>query len=118
MMAAGGERENPHDAIFRGVLGVPANAAGVLASALPTAITEQLDLSSLHPVPGSFVDPEMRWRHSDLLFTANLAQSRAYVYVVMEHQSSIDGLMPLRMLEYATRVWRRHRDAAENTSDS
>src|SRR5699024_701359 len=63
---------------------------------------------SLHPVPGSFVDPEMRWRHSDLLFTANLAQSRAYVYVVIEHQSSIDGLMPLRMLEYTTRVWRRH----------
>src|SRR5699024_5978518 len=58
MMAAGGERENPHDAIFRAVVGVPANAAGVLASALPTAATQLLALLGPHPVPASSVDPD------------------------------------------------------------
>jgi predicted transposase YdaD len=98
---------NPHDAVFRRMLGEPANAASQLRAVLPTELVDKLDLGQLTRIPGSFVDTKLRWRHSDLLFTAPLAGRKAFVYVLMEHQSSTDKLMPLRMLRYIVRIWER-----------
>ena len=42
---------------------------------------------------------------SDLLFTAPLDGRDAYVYLLVEHQSSLDPLMAFRMLRYVTRIW-------------
>jgi Putative transposase, YhgA-like len=56
-------------------------------------------------VPGSFVDEALRWRHSDVLFTAPLDGRDAFVYVLVEHQSSDDPLMAFRVLRYVTRIW-------------
>ncbi|QOR69716.1 Rpn family recombination-promoting nuclease/putative transposase [Ruania alkalisoli] len=107
------EGTSPHDGLFRGVVGVPVNAASVLASVLPAGVSDRLDLGSLRASPASFVDPDLRWCHSDLLFTADVDGRNGYVYVVIEHQSSADALMPLRMLEYTTRIWRQHLSGLE-----
>jgi predicted transposase/invertase (TIGR01784 family) len=56
-------------------------------------------------VPGSFVDEALRWRHSDVLFTAPLDGHHAFVYALIEHQSSDDPLMAFRMMRYVTRIW-------------
>jgi hypothetical protein len=95
----------PHDAVFRRIFAVPANAASQLRAVLPPGITARLDLGRLVPVPGSFVDEALRWRHSDVLFTAPLDGQDAYVYVLVEHQSSDDPLMAFRVLRYVTRIW-------------
>jgi hypothetical protein len=58
--------------VFRRVLGEPANAASELRAALPPAIVDRLDLDQLAPVPGTFVDTTLSYRHTDLLFTAPL----------------------------------------------
>lgn len=91
--------------MFRRVLAEPANAASQLRSVLPAGLVQRLDLGRLRPVPGSFVDTSLRWRHSDLLFTAPLAGRDAFIYVLMEHQSGTDVLMPFRMLHYVVRIW-------------
>lgn len=95
----------PHDAVFRRVLGEPANAASQLRAVLPAGLVDQLELGRLRRVPGSFVDTRLQWRHSDLLFTAPLAGRDAFVYVLVEHQSGTDPLMPFRMLRYVVRIW-------------
>jgi hypothetical protein len=46
----------PHDAVFRRIFGVPANAASQLRAVLPPGLAARLDLTRLAPVPGSFVD--------------------------------------------------------------
>ena len=99
---------SPHDAVFRRILGEPANAASQLRAVLPDALVDRLDLDRLTRVSGSFVDATLRWRHSDLLFTVPLAGREALVYVLVEHQSSDDPLMPFRMLRYVVRVWDRY----------
>ena len=100
----GGE-PSPHDAVFRRIFGVPANAASQLRAVLPPDLAARLDLGRLARVPGSFVDEALKWRHSDLLFTAPLDGQDAFVYVLVEHQSSDDPLMAFRMLRYVTRIW-------------
>jgi len=98
----------PHDAVFRQVFGVPQNAASQLRAVLPSGLARRLDLGRLTRVPASFVDEALKWRHSDLLFTAPLDGRDAYVYVLVEHQSSDDPLMAFRMLRYVTRIWDQH----------
>jgi hypothetical protein len=100
-----GGTPSPHDAVFRRIFGVPANAASQLDAVLPPDLVRRLDLGRLASVPGSFVDEALRWRHSDVLFTAPLDGYDAFVYVLIEHQSSDDPLMAFRMLRYVTRIW-------------
>jgi predicted transposase/invertase (TIGR01784 family) len=75
---------------------------------LPSNLTARLDLARLAPVPASFIDESLKWRHSDLLFTAPLDGRDAFVYVQVEHQSSDDPLMAYRLLRYVTRIWDRY----------
>jgi hypothetical protein len=100
-----GGAPTPHDSVFRRVFAVPANAASQLRAVLPPDLVGRLDLGRLAPVPGSFVDEALKWRHSDVLFTAPLEGRDAFVYVLVEHQSRDDPLMAYRMLRYVTRIW-------------
>ena len=95
----------PHDAVFRRIFAVPANAASQLRAVLPPGISARLDLDRLAPVPGSFVDEALRWRHSDVLFTVPLDGRDAFIYILVEHQSSDVPLMAFRVLRYVTRIW-------------
>jgi len=103
-----GGQPTPHDSVFRRFFGVPENAASELRAVLPPDLAARLDLGALDPVPGSFIDGELTSRHSDLLFKTNLDGSDAYVYLLIEHQSSNDPLMAFRMLRYMTRIWEQY----------
>ncbi|MBX3226747.1 MAG: Rpn family recombination-promoting nuclease/putative transposase [Labilithrix sp.] len=94
-----------HDSLFKRAFSVPAHAAGELRSVLPPAITDRLDLDALALVPATFIDAEMGHRHADLLFTAPFEGRRCYVYLLFEHQSAPDPLMPWRVLTYQQRIW-------------
>ncbi|MBO0869740.1 MAG: Rpn family recombination-promoting nuclease/putative transposase [Micromonosporaceae bacterium] len=100
--------QSPHDAVFRRILGEPANAASELRAVLPDLLVDRLELEHLARVSGSFVDAALRWRHSDLLFTVPLHGREAFIYVLVEHQSSDDALMPFRMLRYVVRIWEHY----------
>ena len=97
----------PHDALFRHVFSRTENAAGELRAVLPAALSARIDWASLRLVDGRFVDPELADRLTDLLFAANIAGREAFVYLLLEHQSTIDLLMPLRLLRYLLRIWDR-----------
>ncbi|MFT3774167.1 MAG: Rpn family recombination-promoting nuclease/putative transposase [Minicystis sp.] len=98
-------RTVPHDALVRAAFSQTAHAAGFLLAVLPRAIAARVDFSTLTLRPGSFVDRALRRRHTDLLFSAKLAGREALVYVLFEHQSTVDPLMALRLLLYLTRIW-------------
>ncbi|MGV9638420.1 Rpn family recombination-promoting nuclease/putative transposase [Nocardia rhamnosiphila] len=102
------QRSNPHDAYFRKVMSRPANAASELRAALPESISTRLDWAALQLQPGSFVHSDLRNRFSDLLFRTRLDGHPAYVYLLMEHQSSSDRFMAFRMLEYMVAIWRQY----------
>jgi predicted transposase/invertase (TIGR01784 family) len=96
---------SPHDALFRFMFSRPEHAAPLIRSRLPPELARSVDWSSLELQPGSFVDRELEWRHTDLLFGAKLDGRDALVYVLVEHQSTPDPLMPLRVLRYIVRIW-------------
>ena len=101
---------NPHDALFKWTFSQPEHAAAELRAVLPQAIVAKLDLGSLEVLPGSFVDADLVDRHTDLLYSVPVAGRPGLVYVVFEHQSTSDPLMPVRLLGYMLRVWQRRID--------
>ncbi len=74
-----------------------------------------IDWRTLALEPGSFVDEELAGQHTDLLFSAQ-AGERVLVYVLFEHQSTLDTSMPLRLLRYMVRSWTRHLESRPTRS--
>ncbi|WP_309887921.1 Rpn family recombination-promoting nuclease/putative transposase [Archangium sp.] len=101
----------PHDLFVRSTFGHPERAAAELRVALPSHVVAEVDWETLRAEPGSVVDPELRETESDLLFSARLRSGRPLLlYVLLEHQSSVDPWMAWRMLRYVVRLgeqWRQ-----------
>ncbi len=100
----------PHDALFRSAFEHPEAAAAELRHVLPRELVEAIDFTTLRLEPGSFVDPHLADRHTDLLFSTSIAGRPAHVYLLLEHQSTPDPRMPLRLLVYMVRIWERWTD--------
>jgi predicted transposase YdaD len=96
---------NVHDAFFKQVLSDPMLAGAFLREHLPPDVASLLSTELPEPIPGSFVDEELRQHHSDLLFRVHLKRGpEAYAYVLMEHKSSRDPAARLQLLRYVVRV--------------
>jgi predicted transposase/invertase (TIGR01784 family) len=98
---------NPHDKLFKQLLGESENAASFPADNLPREIASHLDLSTLQVVQASFIDARFIQSEADLLFSVAIADRPGYVYFLFEHQSGPDVFMLLRLLGYMVRVWKR-----------
>jgi len=96
-----------HDAFFKEMLSRPEHAASLLQQILPARIVARLHFASLAPCSGSYVDDALKERHSDLLFSVLLEGRPALIYLLFEHQSSIDDRMSFRLLRYEVRIWER-----------
>ncbi|NMO19621.1 transposase [Pyxidicoccus fallax] len=100
----------PHDLFVRYTFGHPERAAAELRAVLPAYVVSEVDWASLRRESGSVVDPELRGTESDLLFIARLHSGHpVLLYVLLEHQSTVDPWMALRMLRYVVRQLERWR---------
>jgi len=98
--------KNLHNALVLDTFGQIEHARGLIASLLPSAEVEHLDLSTLEPSQDHLVDEKLRESETDLLYRVDLAGGgEAFVYVLLEHQSSSDWSMPFRLLKYLVRIW-------------
>lgn len=109
---------SPHDALFRLTFERPEHASSMLRALLPAELTKHVDWSSLELAPGSFRDEELRKSETDVLFRTKLNDGRqALLYVLIEHQSTVDPMMARRLARYAMRVherWERENPRARH----
>ncbi len=47
-------------------------------------------------------------RESDIVYKVKNENNERFVFILLENQTTVDQLMPFRILEYMTRLWRRH----------
>jgi hypothetical protein len=79
---------------------------------LPGRWSERIDFDRMELVKTTFVRRDYRHVESDLVLMAPLLDSRGrrtrkklMIYVLIEHQSEPDRLMPLRMLDYTVQIF-------------
>jgi predicted transposase YdaD len=115
--SAGSESPSqPHDGFFKRIFSDPVHAAAELRAILPERVSQHIDWDSLQAVHASFVDAALNQRHGDLMFSARLLEGHeVYLWLLFEHQSTIDRWMPLRMLEMVVEFlkgWRKEHPEA------
>ena len=103
----------PHDRFIRYVLEHPERAAALLHTLLPPGFAARVDWSTLRSHPTALVDPAMRETQGDSSFSVRLRGSSRQAFILLEHQSHVDGRMAARMRQYVSRLldgWeRQHR---------
>jgi hypothetical protein len=102
----------PHDAVFKSIFEQPIHAIALFRFMLPVDVSRTLAWPTLTHEPGAFVDTDLTDRHGDLLFTVE-SHEQAVRYLLLEHQSSHDAGMPLRMHIYQGQIWHRFRKSDE-----
>jgi predicted transposase/invertase (TIGR01784 family) len=98
----------PHDAFARCMLSEPAHAAAFFQGHLPKDIVAAADWSTLALQPASFVRQNLQQSHTDLLYRVQVAGRDVLLHLLLEHQTSVDPLMPLRLISYVVEVLRHH----------
>ncbi len=110
------ELSNPHDRFFKEVWSRKAIGRDFLRRYLPREVVAMLDLKALELVKGSFVDPQLREYHSDLLYRLRLKDGEpALAYVLLEHKRQPKRSTPLQLLGYIVQLWQQ---AAEQSNGS
>ncbi|KJW03741.1 transposase, YhgA-like family protein [Rickettsia argasii T170-B] len=99
-----------HDELFKKVMSEPVAAREFLEYYLPVSFKNKINLSSIKIEKESFVTEDLRKRLSDVVYsvslkkdtikdstTNNIDHDKAYVYVLIEHQSSSDYWIAFRL---------------------
>lgn len=99
---------SPHDKFFKAAMSDLRVAKDFFDFHLPPSIKKTIELDTLAISKGSFVDPTLVESATDMLFTVDFAGQSGYLYVLVEHQSTPDKLMPFRIFKYIMNIMDHH----------
>ncbi len=103
----------PHNNFFQFALSHVELLRSLIETQLPVELVAALNLSSLALIKGSFVDPNLREMHSDLLASTRLTgplgehDEEVLIYFLFEHKSEAEPLTVLQLLAYIVRIWQQ-----------
>lgn len=120
-----------HDELFKKVMSEPIAAREFLEHYLPISFKNKINLDSIKIEKESFVTEDLRKRLSDVVYSVSLNKNnikdstnesvnndKAYVYVLIEHQSSSDYWIAFRLWQYMLLLCERHKDVNKNKSNA
>ena len=96
------------DPVYKRLYSFREMVADLLRSVLPAEALGAVDLRSLEKVPASYVGDDFRQRHGDMVWRLRAAGADggwACALVLLEFQSSSDGIMALRILQYTAMLY-------------
>ncbi|KJV62598.1 Rpn family recombination-promoting nuclease/putative transposase [Rickettsia amblyommatis] len=98
-----------HDALVKKILTEKIAAQEFLEHYLPSDFKELIDLREITVEKESFVEDELKRKYSDIIYSVKTRdQEKAFVYVLIEAQSSCDYWIALRLWKYMLLLCERH----------
>ncbi|RKU25158.1 hypothetical protein C6497_16555 [Candidatus Poribacteria bacterium] len=81
-------------------------------------LVEYIDFEQLEEINRSFISDTLREQESDMVFSVPFRSpshaDNLYIYILLEHQSTIDHIMPFRVLFYMCQIWDAQRREFES----
>jgi len=99
---------NAHDQFFRTAMADKRVARDFLMAWLPGELCQRFDFEQLEIQPRSHINDVRQESAVDVLFKTMIEGHEAYIYLLLEHQSTPDPLMPFRMLKYMCNIIDHH----------
>ena len=87
-----------HDGGYRLLFSHPRLVQDLVTGYVDPQVAKICDFSTLERCPGSYVGRSMRQRHSDVVWRLRTTQGWAYLYLLIEFQSTNDRYMAVRLL--------------------
>jgi hypothetical protein len=98
---------SPHDVFFRAIFSRPDEAAGLVRFMLPAPLGDALDPSSIRVLSPTHIDSSLRASQSDIVVAARLAGREVRFVAILEHRSTVESRMALRLWRYSGEAWAR-----------
>ncbi len=98
----------PHDKFLKLSLGEPRVAQEFFTEHLPASVLQAMDLTTLKLENHSFIDPHYKSSEADIIYSVQLAQTTAYLFLLCEHQSTVDHWIAFRLWSYRIRLMELH----------
>lgn len=97
----------PHDEFFKATFGRIEIALDYLLSMLPATLLQELDLSKLKRINGSFVSPALKETFSDVVYQSPLIGTEQSVLLsfIIEHKSKPESRPHFQLLRYMLDFW-------------
>jgi predicted transposase/invertase (TIGR01784 family) len=99
---------SPHDRFTRSSMSHPKIAEEFFKKHLPEKIKKSLDFSSIKLEKESYIDDNLKQKIADLLYSVNFDGQPGFLYILFEHASKSDPLLPFRMLKYMIAIMDSH----------
>ncbi len=99
---------NPHDQFFRTAMADKRVALDFLRKHLPKDLARKVNFDNLVLQPRSFINDVRKESAVDVLFKTTIDRKEAFLYLLVEHQSKPDELMPFRILKYTCNILDDH----------
>lgn len=103
----------PHDKLIKKLLSNVGMARDILSLYLPSEVLKIVDLNHLDLQRDSFIDDEHRVFAVDLLFKTKCQNEDGYIWILLEHQSSDDPWLPVRIFKYIALIWEHLRSKSK-----
>ena len=115
------DNKRKHDELAKSYLAQDVTTAkNFLQIYLPPEILAKCDLESIFIENTSYIEEDLRTNFSDVVYRLNfknkIQTDCMYVHVLVEHQSSAERLMPLRIIGYQLAIIRKY--LVENSKSS
>ncbi len=92
--------KNPHDRVFRKGLASVEVARSFFQNHLEPEFFEIINMQTLVFCSSNFIDGALHEKESDIMYQAMTNSDPArYIYLIVEHQSTPDRKMPIRLLD-------------------
>ena len=99
-----------HDALFKKIMESPIAAQEFLDHYLPSDFKNLVDLSQVTIEKESYVEEDLKRQLSDIVYRIPMHNGdSAFAYVLLEHQSTSDYWMALRIWKYMLLLCERHK---------
>ena len=93
-----------HDEIFRKSMENPIVAKEFLATHLPKDVLALIDSTTVKLEKDSFIEPDLSETISDVLFSVKFNYQDGYIFLLLEHQSTVDKMMAVRLFKYMINI--------------
>ncbi len=102
------EKSASHDLLFKALMARKDVARDFINVFLPE-IAQRIDIDSLQRMDKSFVDNALKQSLSDMIFTAKVRDSEAFIVFLYEHKSSKDKFLYLQLYQYIGNIFTFYR---------
>ena len=97
-----------HDSFFRASMQNLEVARAFFEVHVPAHIRKRIDFGSLKIEPNSYINKEHKEIISDILYSVQVDNDLGYLYILAEHQSKPEVLMPFRLIQYLFGIFNHH----------